>query len=641
LANRAPSQWQNSPSPYIYVAMSELILSIEDAMVLIGGKPFFENLTFHIHKGRKIALVGKNGAGKTTLMNLITGDREIDDGRRWLFAGTTIGYMQQHIDPLPGQTIRDFVFAGMKKSTEDWDQSYKIEMIVEPLGLDANDRMDSLSGGLLRRACLARALVEEPDILLLDEPTNHMDLEVIQWLETYLKYYAGAVICVSHDRTFLANISDNVFWLDRGKLRVSPEGFGKFDEWSQSLYDLEARQLQNREQRVKLELEWANRGVKARVKRNVRRQSLAREAASQLEADQKSYKKATRAIKFPPPDVEESSLNVAEFINAKKSFINPDTGVEKLILDKFTFRVKRRDRVGILGRNGSGKTSFLKLLVGELQADGGKVKMAKDLTFSYFDQKRSTLDNSLTLQDTLCVGGNDHLDVRGKYRHVCGYLKDFLFEPEDAWRKVSTLSGGQKNRLMLAKVLANPGSFLILDEPTNDLDMDTLDMLENILTAFDGTIFVVSHDRDFLDQVVNKLLVFEGDGKIETIIGGYSDYLEYKKGKEPPAPKIEVKNKKEEKKSAASTAPTPNKVASKLSYKLQYELDRLPRKIKEYETEFAELQKTMADPDLYSKDPGLFYDTAKRHAEIKETLDVAENRWLELEDMRMKLEDKA
>jgi len=616
--------------------MSELILSIEDAMVLIGGKPFFEDLTFHIHKGRKIALVGKNGAGKTTLMNLITGDREIDDGRRWMFAGTSVGYMQQHIDPVPGQTIKEFVFAGMSKGAEEWDQSYKIEMIVEPLGLKASERMDSLSGGLLRRAALARALVEEPDILLLDEPTNHMDLEVIEWLETYLKYYSGAVLCVSHDRTFLANITDRVFWLDRGTLKISPEGFSKFDEWSEGLFDQEARQLHNREQRVKLEMEWANRGVKARVKRNVRRQALAHEAAAKLASDKKSYRRATQVIKFPPPDVDESSFKVAEFINVRKFFTNPDTGAEKTILDKFSLNVKRGDRVGILGRNGSGKTTLLKLLVGEMEVDGGKVKMAKDLTFSYFDQKRSMLDDNKTLQETLCSDGSDHLDVRGKYRHVCGYLKDFLFEPDDAWRKVRTLSGGQKNRLMLAKTLANPGSFLILDEPTNDLDMDTLDMLETILVGFEGTIFVVSHDRDFLDQVVTKLLVFEGDGKIVHVTGGYSDYLAYKVDKKPAAARIEAKVKEEKKPSA----PTPNKVASKLSYKLQYELDRLPRKMKELEEQFAELQKKMGDSDLYARDPGLFYDTAKKHAETKEALEVAENRWLELEDMRMKLSDQ-
>lgn len=611
---------------------SDLILSVEDAMVLIGGKPFFEGLTFHIHRGRKIALVGRNGAGKTTLMNLITGDREIDDGRRWLFAGTTIGYMQQHVDPIPGQTVQDYVFSGLNIGAEEWDQSYKVEMIIEPLGLHPQDKMESLSGGLLRRAALARALVEEPDILLLDEPTNHLDLEIIEWLENYLKYYAGAVVCISHDRAFLANVTDRVFWLDRGKLKVSPEGFAAFEEWSQGLLELEARQLHNRERKVELEMEWANRGVKARVKRNVRRVAIAHETKAQLEADKKAYRRVVKKIKMTAPDVPETSLNIAEFINVCKSFTDPDTSREKIILEKFNLRIKRGERIGILGKNGSGKTSFLKMLIREMEPDSGKVKMARDLAFGYFDQKRSSLDDNKTLQENLCSIGSDHLDVRGKSRHICGYLKDFLFEPEDAWRKTKTLSGGQKNRLMLAKVLANPGSCLILDEPTNDLDMDTLDMLEDILSAYEGTLFVVSHDRDFMDQIVDKLLVFEGNGKIETVMGGYSDYLAHKKEKEnrkKPVP-LPTPEKKQEKTISVGVP----KKSKKLSYKLEYEFENIPKEIKKLEAECAELTQIMADPDLYTTDPDTFFHTSKRLAEARDELEACETRWLEIDMMR-------
>jgi ATP-binding cassette subfamily F protein uup len=605
--------------------MSDLILSIEDALVIIGGKPFFENLTFHIHKGRKIALVGKNGAGKTTLMNLITGDREIDDGRRWVFAGISIGYMQQNIIPIPGQTVHDYVFSGLQQD-QDWDQSYKVDMIISPLGLNPADRLDSLSGGLLRRATLAKALVEEPDILLLDEPTNHMDLETIEWLENYLKFYAGAVLCVSHDRTFLGNITDRVFWLDRGKMKVSPQGFSSFEEWSKELLDQERRQLHNREKKVELEMEWANRGVKARVKRNVRRVALAHESRQQLEKDQTSFRKATKTIKLPPVDVEESSHNIVEFFNVHKHY------GDKTILEKFNFKIRRRDRIGILGKNGSGKTSFLKMLIGEVGADSGKIKMAKDLSFGYFDQKRSTLDLNKTLQDNLCSDGSDHLDVRGKYRHVCGYLKDFLFEPEDAWRKVSTLSGGQMNRLMLAKVLANPGSFLILDEPTNDLDMDTLDMLEAILEAYDGTLIIVSHDRDFLDQTIDKLLVFEGNGRIETIIGGYTDYMNFKKLKHekntvPAASALKKKNIEKEKSVAI-------KPVEKLTFKQQYELEQLPATIKKLENECAMLEESLADAGLYMRDSDSFMRFSKRLPKARTELHAAETRWLELDDLQ-------
>lgn len=605
--------------------MSDLVLSIEDALVLIAAKPFFENLTFHIHRGRKIALVGKNGAGKTTLMNLITGDREIDDGKRWLAAGVDVGYMQQSIEPVPGQTIGEYVFSGVRADAEDWERDYKTQMILTPLGLNADDRMDRLSGGLLRRAALAKALVEQPEVLLLDEPTNHMDLETIEWLEDYLKYYPGAVVCVSHDRAFLAAITDRVFWLDRGALKVSPRGFAYFEEWSKELLDQEARSLHNRARKVELEMEWANRGVKARVKRNVRRVALAHEAKEELERDQKSFRRATSRIRFPPVEVEESSLNVAEFFNVNKSY------GDKVILNRFNLRVRRGERFGLMGKNGAGKTTLLRMLIGEEGADTGKIKLAKNLTYSYFDQKRSALDPDKTLQDNLCPPGSDHLDVRGKSRHICGYLKDFMFQPEDAWRAARTLSGGQMNRLMLAKVLADPGSFLILDEPTNDLDMDTLDMLEDVIAAYDGTLFIVSHDRDFLDQTVDKLLVFEGDGKIEPIIGGYSDYLAFKKTRP------ENKDTPKESPPAAQKTEAPKQEkspAKKLSYKLEYEMEQLPATIAALRHECEAIESVMADPDLYAREPERFMKLSKRMPLAQAELEAAELRWLELEDMR-------
>lgn len=604
--------------------MSDLILSVEDASVIIAAKPFFENMTFHIHTGRKIALVGKNGAGKTTLMNMITGERDLDDGKRFLLPGTTTGYMQQHIEPTPGKTVREFVFEGLPDDLEDWDIDYRIDSIVAPLHLNIHDTLENLSGGQLRRAALARALVEQPDILLLDEPTNHMDLELIEWLEGYINAYAGAVVIVSHDRTFLANTTDRVFWLDRGRLRTAPAGFAQFEEWSKDMLEQEGRELHNRAKKVELEMEWANRGVKARVKRNVRRVAVARDMRDQLERDMKSFRRVTSKIELPPISVEESSLNVAEFFNVSKSY------GDKVILDKFNMRIRRKDRIGILGRNGAGKTTFLRLLTGEEEPDSGRIKLGKELTFSYFDQKRSMLQNDKTLKDNLCPEGADHLDVRGKSRHVCGYLKDFLFQPDDAWRAVSTLSGGQKNRLMLAKVLANPGSMLIMDEPTNDLDMDTLDMLTGILKSYDGTLFVVSHDRDFLDQVVTKTLAFEGNAQVEGIIGGYSDYIAFKRAKEA-----------EEKQEAARAASAPKKsdiakksgVSGKLSYKLKLELENLPAEIKALEAEIESIEDLLADPDLYAQNASAFMTASNRLPIAKEELSAKEMRWLELEEM--------
>lgn len=613
--------------------MSDLVLSVEDAAVIIGGKPFFEGLNFHIHSGRKIALVGKNGAGKTTLMNLITGERELDDGKRFLLPGTTTGYMRQHVDPTPGKTVRDFVFEGLPDTLEDWDIDYRIEMVIAPLHLNVNDTLGNLSGGQLRRAALARALVEQPDILLLDEPTNHMDLELIEWLEGYIRSYPGAVMIISHDRRFLANTTDRVFWLDRGALKVAPKGFAHFAEWSNELLAQEGRELHNRAKRVEQEMEWANRGVKARVKRNVRRQAQAFDARDKLERDLKSFRRVTSKIELPPITAEESSRNVAEFYNVSKSY------GDKVILDCFNMRIKKKDRIGILGRNGAGKTTFLRLLTGAEDPDRGRIKLAKDLTFSYFDQRRSMLQNDKTLKDNLCPQGSDYLDVRGKQRHVCGYLKDFLFDPEDAWRAVSTLSGGQKNRLMLSKILANPGSMLILDEPTNDLDMDTLDMLTDILKQYDGTLFIVSHDRDFLDQTVTKTLAFEGDGEVEGIIGGYSDYIAFKAAraeedqKEKPllaARRPEVS--KESKQDSAASLHSEKK--GKLSYKLERELKQLPDKIAKVEAHVAEYNNALADPDFYTRDAAAFHEMVKALDEAKAKLERYETRWLELEEMR-------
>jgi len=566
---------------YIRHAMAEtLLLSVQDSVISFGGKKLFDGLSFNICEGDKICLVGKNGAGKTTLMNIITGTQGLDDGERWIFPGTTIGYLRQEVAPKPGQTVFDFVFEELKpeegQNAEEAlaMKSYKVDIVIRPLDLQPEDRMDKLSGGQLRRAALARALVEDPDILLMDEPTNHLDLEIIEWLETYLKGWRGALVCVSHDKTFLANVSDKVFWLDRGRLH-------------------------NRERILAQELEWASKGVKARRKRNVRRVQMVKEASERLRQDKSAFKRMMARVEMPEGELAElSSKIVVEFKSVQKSF-NED-GRDIPILDKFNLRIMRGDRIGILGKNGSGKTTFIRLLIKELLPDSGTVKLKKEIEFSYFDQRRRDLDPEKTLWSTMCPDGGDHVNVRGKSRHVIGYLKDFLFDPSIAQQKVGTLSGGQKNRLMLARVLANPKNLLILDEPTNDLDMDTLDMLEEVLSQYDGTLLVVSHDRDFLDQTVTKILAFEGDSKIEGYIGGYSDYIEAKK-------KFNAKEKKNEKhitESKASPAAPSSSTKSKskkLSYKLEYELEHLPKKIE---------------------------------ALARDELETAETRWLEIEEMR-------
>ncbi len=609
-----------------------LLFSIKDARLTFGEKPLFEDFAMNIHQGDRISLVGKNGAGKTTLFRMITGDIELDDGERWQEETLQTGYMQQDVIPKANQTIFQYILEEIREEAQVVS-AYKVDIIAEALHLDVKRQMTELSGGQLRRAALARALVEEPDILLLDEPTNHLDLEVIEWLENYLQNYNGTVVCISHDKTFLSNISNKIFWLDRGRLRVCPRGFAHFDEWSTELLEQEERELRNRKALLAQEIDWASRGVKARRKRNVRRLQLVHEERERLKQDQSAYNRVVSKIQLPEPDSPEANSKiVAEFYNVSKSF-KKEEGDELVLLKEFNMRIMRKDRIGIVGKNGSGKTTFLRLLIDELKPDKGKIKRAKTATVSYFDQKRKDLDPAATMQKVLCPEGGDYLDVRGKRRHVYGYLKDFLFDPKRVQNPVSTLSGGEKNRLMLARILANPGDFLILDEPTNDLDMDTLDMLEEILTNYEGTLFVVSHDRDFLDQVATKLLVFEGEGEIEGIIGGYSDYISYRDQKTTKAQKVK-KAEDLPKKEVVQPEKAEHKQAVKMSYKLKYELEHLPEKISELEAQLSTLEKKLADPDFYQNEKESFHQVSEDYETVKRRLDRAETRWLELEDIR-------
>ena len=610
---------------------TQLIYSIKGATVRYKENPVFECLDLNIHQGLRIALIGKNGAGKSTIMNIISGIKSLDEGEIWEDPGITIGYLGQEFPYKNTETVFDFIFSNISGDERDLHQ-YKVDIVAEALELDIRKNMETLSGGQLRRAGLARALVEEPEILLLDEPTNHLDLKVINWLEQYLNNYRGSLLCISHDKAFLENITNQVFWLDRGQLKVCPRGFKFFDEWSAMLLDQEARELKRRKQIVAQEVEWASRGVKARVKRNVRRLSKVKEMREQLKADESSYRRATKQIAFEPiTDLDNQTKIIAEFYNVHKAFSENSKTLK--ILNNFNLRIKRGDRVGIIGENGSGKTTFLRLILKEINADKGSIKVRKNIEFSYFDQNRSDLKPRDSLKDFLAPSGGDYIKVRGKMRHIYGYLKDFMFDPSVALDKISTLSGGQKNRLKLSKILANPKSCLILDEPTNDLDMETLDMLKEILISYEGTLLLVSHDRDFLDQTVTKILSFEGDGNIVQCIGGYSDYLSQKKstkknleagGKSAVAPNSGSDGKNSE-----------LHKSKKLTYKLQYELDNLPEKIKKTEKDIETFSAKLADPDFYNNDPEGFLKITKELERSKSNLEDCETRWLELEELGM------
>ena len=610
---------------------SQLIFSIKDAMVRFKETPVFKDLTLNIHQGKRIALIGKNGAGKSTIMNIISGVRTLDDGEKWIEPGTTVGYLGQEFKFEETDTVFDFIFSNISGEERELHQ-YKVDIIAEALDLEVKKHMNMLSGGQLRRAGIARALVEEPDILLLDEPTNHLDLNIISWLEQYLNNYKGSLLCISHDKKFLENITNQVFWLDRGNLKVSPKGFKFFDEWSAMLLDQEERELKRRKQIVAEEVSWASRGVKARVKRNINRLSKVRQMREKLKADESSYRQVTKKIVFQPiKDFDNNSKVIAEFYKVFKEF--EDNGKPLKILNSFNLRIKRGDRIGIIGKNGSGKTTFLKLILNQLTPDKGSIKINKNMEFSYFDQNRSDLKPNDSLKDVMAPNGGDYIEVRGKMRHIYGYLKDFMFDSSVILESVSTLSGGQKNRLKLAKILANPKSCLILDEPTNDLDMETLDMLGEILMSYQGTLLLVSHDRDFLDQTVTKILSFEGDGVIDECIGGYSDYILSKSSKKETNATIKdekysgniLKQKRE------FEEPRNN---NKLTYKLEFELKTLPSKIKDTEEKIITFNKKLSDPNFYNSNTEQFVEMTEKLELAKQDLEYYETRWLELEEMK-------
>lgn len=603
-----------------------LLISLEEVLLTFGGKPLFESINLYVNEGDKICLVGKNGAGKTTLMRLLQGELDMDSGTRFALPGTTIGYLQQKVDFDPKHNVHQFVLSGLRQDKYTEEKSHLADIIIAPLELDPAAKMSELSGGQLRRAALARALIEEPDLLMLDEPTNHLDLSAIEWLEQYLRQYKGALICVSHDRAFLANISKKVFWIDRGRIRTCPKGYADFDDWAEMILEQEAREIQNTQKKIEAEIDWTQGGVTGRRKRNVRRLRELARLRDKIRADRAAYKRATEKVEMDALAVSQASQRIAEFKHVYKSFERD--GKQIPILKDFNLSLMRGDRIGILGRNGSGKSTFLKLLIDELKPDRGTIKLGKTVEISYFDQNRSDLKQDDTLWKTLCPDGGDYVFLgskeKPKPRHVCGYLKDFLFDPKLAKDYVSTLSGGQQNRLLLAKMLARPGNVLILDEPTNDLDMDTLDILTDILADYQGTLIIVSHDRDFLDRTITEVLAFEGNGKIESYIGGYSDYLEARmiaEGKAAPKKKqIEVEEEAKPQKER-----TPNK--------LKYELEKLPEKIKKLTEEIAELNALLSDPKLYTEQPEVFDKSSRRLGRAQSELEQSENRWLELDEM--------
>ena len=594
---------------------SDLIFSLRDVDVRFGKKEIFNNLNLNIHRNDLIALVGKNGVGKTTLMKIIMGNQELDNGELWSYPNLKISYFTQNFEIDFSKTVEEEI---MKVILKD-EEKFKIDMYCDNLNLNKKEKINNLSGGQKRRIFLIKSLIPDSDIILLDEPTNHLDLECIEWLENHLRELNKAMLCVSHDRTFLSNFTNKVFWLDRGDLKISPKGFKNFDNWSEELLNQEARELRNRKQFVNLEVEWAQRGVKARVKRNVKRLERAKQLKAQLEKDESSYRfaiQSTKPIVFKPSS--DNSRFVAEFFKVTVKY--PKSSNK--ILKDLSVKITKNDRIGLLGKNGSGKSTFLKTLIGELEASSGNIKLKKNLEFSYFDQLRNNLNSNKSLKEILVPNGGDYLSVQGKERHVCSYLKDFQFDPKRVNDTILSLSGGQQNRLLLSKVLSNPKTGLILDEPTNDLDLETMDLLTEMLANYKGTLLIVSHDRDFLDQTVNKIMYFEEGGKVSMFLGGYSDFLNHQSNQ---------KQVNQEKKKILRSKK--NKSNDKLSFKFKFELENIPNEIAEIEEEISLIKNELKDNNLYISNPNRFEEITNKLIILEQEYEKKEARWLELLEM--------
>jgi len=597
------------------------LLSIREATISFAKKTLFENLHLNLFPRDRICLIGKNGVGKTTLMNAIVGNFDLDCGERWIMPHAVVGYLSQNEKLPKNVTVFDFIMDGLKI---DEHKTYVVDIVCDHLEIDKNALTQNLSGGQKRRVSLARALVLEPDILLLDEPTNHLDLHVIQWLENYLQSYQGSLIVISHDRKFLEKVSNKVFWLRANKLKVNQQGYKDFDEWSQNIIEHERRELENLVKKVNLESGWLQTGVTGRRKRNIGRLHYLLELRAKLEAQKKLVRANQSYIKIESQKLEEDAPQVIiSFNNVSKTF------GEKALIDKFSIKILRGEKIGIIGKNGSGKSTMLKMMIGETKPDSGTVKPARDMAVSYFDQGRSMIKPDSTIQEILCDSGSDYVQLgNGKTRHICGYMKDFLFDPKDLLTLAGTLSGGQQNRLLLAKTLANPGNFMILDEPTNDLDMDSLDMLQDYLMKYEGTLIVVSHDRDFLDNVATSILAFEGDGVITNHVGGYSDYLEYKEKYQKDAQEA-LKPKVSTNVEASAKKPEDSK---KFAYKYRLELEKLPAKIEKLEEKIRNLSEELSETE--DRNPANLAHIAMEITKFQKELDASEERWLELEELK-------
>ncbi len=597
------------------------LLALQDIRYRLGGQPILDGVELSIAPGERLSLVGRNGAGKSTLLRILAGEPIADSGTRFVQPGAKVATLPQEPDFAGHETVAHYVASALGDSLGPSD--YRVAALLDELKLDGARLPGELSGGEARRTALARALVAEPDVLLLDEPTNHLDLPTIEWLEATLSSWRGAYVLVSHDRRFLGNLARAVLWLDRGIVRRLDRGYGEFEAWSNEILEREATERHKLDRLIERETEWAGKSIRARRTRNEGRLRALADLRKQRRQQIGPVGRAT--IETGP--AEQSGALAITARNVSKSW------GEKVVVRDFSTRIFRRDRIGLIGPNGAGKTTLLRMLIGELEPDTGSVKLGANLIPVVIDQRRTALDPDKTPWEIL-ADRNDHVLVRGHQRHVMTYLREYLFRDEQARQPVRTLSGGERNRLLLAKALAAPSNLLVLDEPTNDLDADTLDLLQEALSDYDGTVLLVSHDRDFLDRLVTSTIALEGDGTAIEYAGGYSDYLVQRGPREAAAAATPAARREK----AATPAREPTAPKQRLGYKRERALAELPRKIEALQTEIATLNEALADPQLYARDPKDFAGKTTRLGGAQAELDAAETEWLELEMLREELQ---
>lgn len=598
--------------------LNDVFLSLNSCEFAFGKRIIFDDISLSIHRDDKTAIVGKNGVGKSTLFNIISNKIKIDSGELWINPKINIGYLNQREKFKENINILDF----LRTCVEDPNNSdFSIKRLCKGLKIDINQTLDKLSGGMKRKLNLASIVIKDPDLLLLDEPTNHLDLESIEWLQTYLvNEFKGSFLVISHNRSFLKKVTNKVFWIDRTKIRISPKGFREFNEWSQSLINQEKREIDNKKKILFQEMEWMAKGVTARRKRNVRRKENFFNFKEEFENQRRDFLKSISKVKINYEENESNSPNLlVNFFNVKKKFTVLDK--EKVILKNFNYKLMKGEKIGIIGKNGSGKSTFLNLVVNNNTVSEGSIKIRKNIEISLFDQSGIQFDNEKTIKENLIPGGGDYLFVGEKKSHICGYLKNFLFDPKKIDYKVGLLSGGERNRLLLAKILANPREILILDEPTNDLDMETIDILIDFLKVYDGGVLVASHDKDFLEQVVDKYLFLDGNGNYKISL----DWRVF--SNETINEDNNVVNKVEKNKSFKSE-------------NIEKQINRILKKIEKKELKLSELTLELEKQDFESMGNSEEYQfLIKNIKEAQDDLSLLEKEWYELEEKSMDMEN--